>query len=116
MDRQADGTPQDPAPRTVATGNDDLGRAKNSTGPTLEPGITRDDLPPANTTRWVIRRKADVVQAVQEGVITLAEVCQRYGLSVEEYDSWHRLIERHGPAALRSTRLQDYRDASRRQR
>jgi hypothetical protein len=31
------------------------------------------DLPPANTRRWVVRRKAAVVAAVQSGKITLEE-------------------------------------------
>ena len=34
-------------------------------------------LPPANTRRWVVRRKAAVVAAVQSGKITLEEACQR---------------------------------------
>lgn len=75
-----------------------------------------DGLPPADTTRWVTRRKANVVHAVLSGAISIEDVCARYGLSVEEFDSWHRLIERHGVHGLRSTRLQDYRDASRRRR
>jgi transposase-like protein len=73
-------------------------------------------LPPPDTTRWVTRRKANVVQAVLSGAISIEDVCTRYGLSVEEFDSWHRLIERHGVHGLRSTKLHIYRDASRRQR
>ncbi len=71
--------------------------------------ITMDDLPPPNTRRWVARRKATVVAAVRRGLITLDEACLRYTLSVEEYLSWERAIERHGLAGLRVTRLQDYR-------
>jgi Protein of unknown function (DUF1153) len=66
-------------------------------------------LPPATTKRWVIRRKAAVVSAVRAGVLTLEEACQRYHLSVEEFLSWQRLIDRHGMRGLRATRLQDYR-------
>ncbi len=33
--------------------------------------LTLDDLPPANTTRWVIRRKAEVVAAVRGGLLTM---------------------------------------------
>lgn len=68
------------------------------------------DLPPANTKRWVIRRKAEVVASVRNGMITLEEACTRYKLSIEEFLSWQRLIEDHGLAGLRSTRLQHYRD------
>ncbi|MDH5749749.1 MAG: DUF1153 domain-containing protein, partial [Rhodospirillales bacterium] len=35
--------------------------------------ICRDDLPPPDTTRWVIRRKAAVVAGVRAGLITLEE-------------------------------------------
>jgi len=66
-------------------------------------------LPPANTKRWVIRRKAAVVAAVRSGFLTLEDACQRYTLSTEEFLSWQRLIERHGMRGLRATRLQDYR-------
>lgn len=71
--------------------------------------MTMDDLPSPNTRRWVARRKAMVVSAVRSGLITLDEACLRYTLSVEEYLSWERAIERHGLAGLRVTRLQDYR-------
>lgn len=66
-------------------------------------------LPPPTTKRWVIRRKAAVVAAVRAGVLSLEEACQRYHLSVEEFLSWQRLIDRHGMRGLRATRLQDYR-------
>src|SRR6185369_16236960 len=68
-----------------------------------------EDLPPPGTTRWVIRRKAEVVAGVRAGLITLEEACARYTLSVEEFLSWQRLIDRHGLRGLRVTRLQDYR-------
>jgi hypothetical protein len=71
--------------------------------------LTLDDLPPPGTKRWVIRRKAEVVAGVRSGLITLDEACQRYTLSVEEFLSWQRLIDRHGLRGLRVTRLQDYR-------
>jgi Protein of unknown function (DUF1153) len=73
------------------------------------PRLSLADLPPANTTRWVTRRKAAVVAAVREGVLTLEDACKRYHLSVEEFNSWQRLVERHGLAGLRATRVQDYR-------
>jgi hypothetical protein len=68
-----------------------------------------DDLPPVGATRWVIRRKAQVVAAVQAGIISLEEVCERYTLSVEEFQSWQRSLEGHGLYGLRTTRLQIYR-------
>src|SRR5207302_837030 len=68
-----------------------------------------DDLPPPNTRRWVVRRKAAVVTAVRTGRINLEEALQRYQLTEEEYRSWERAFEQHGLAGLRSTRLQQYR-------
>ena len=66
-------------------------------------------LPPANTRRWVVRRKAAVVAAVQSGKITLEEACQRYQLTEEEFRSWQRAYEANGLPGLRATRLQQYR-------
>lgn len=72
--------------------------------------MTIDDLPPPNTTRWVVRRKAQVVFGVQAGLISLENACRRYNLTPEEYASWERLIERHGIRGLRVTRLKEYRE------
>jgi len=80
-------------------------------GPTGEP-LTIDDLPPPDTKRWVIRRKAEVVAAVRGGLISLEEACRRYSLSVEEFLSWQRAIDRNGLPGLRITRVQDYREQS----
>jgi hypothetical protein len=74
--------------------------------------VVGDELPPPDTKRWVIRRKAVVVAAVRSGVLTLEEACSRYKLSIEEFLSWQRLIDSHGLAGLRVTRLQDYRAAA----
>ena len=54
------------------------------------------DLPPPDTTRWVTRRKAVIVNAVRIGVISLEEVCRRYELSIEEFLAWERAIDAHG--------------------
>jgi hypothetical protein len=50
-----------------------------------------------------------VVAGVHAGLLGLEEACRRYKLSIEEFLSWQRLIESHGVAGLRATRLQDYR-------
>jgi hypothetical protein len=68
-----------------------------------------DDLPPPDTKRWVIRRKAEVVAGVRSGLISLEDACRRYKLSIEEFLSWQRMIDSHGMRGLRVTRLQDYR-------
>jgi hypothetical protein len=78
---------------------------------TLGPVVTLESLPPPETKRWVIRRKAEVVAAVRAGVISLEEACRRYTLSIEEFLSWQRLVDSHGLPGLRVTRLQEYRGA-----
>ena len=77
-------------------------------GPTGTP-LTLSDLPPANTQRWVIRRKAEVVAAVRGGLLSLDDACARYSLTSEEFLSWQQSIERYGLAGLRTTRIQQYR-------
>ena len=41
-------------------------------GPLGEP-LTLDSLPPPSTTRWVVRRKAEVVAAVEGFLLTVEE-------------------------------------------
>ena len=84
------------------------GRSSTAMGPAGKP-MTIDDLPPPNTKRWVVRRKAEVVAGVRTGLISLEDACKRYKLSVEEFLSWQRLIDSHGMRGLRTTRLQQYR-------
>jgi Protein of unknown function (DUF1153) len=71
--------------------------------------LTIADLPAPGTTRWVIRRKAEVVAAVRGGLLSLEEACSRYMLTVEEFLAWQRSIDRHGLAGLRTTHIQQYR-------
>ena len=71
--------------------------------------ITLADLPQRETTRWVTRRKAEVVAAVQGGLLSLDEACERYCLSVEEFLSWQHAIARHGMEGLRATHVQEHR-------
>ncbi len=78
-------------------------------GPDGSP-LTAADLPPANTKRWVIRRKAQVVLAVRGGLLTLEEACARYALTEEEFSAWETAIDKHGLAGLRTTRIQHYRN------
>jgi hypothetical protein len=61
------------------------------------------DLPPANTRRWVIRRKAEVISAVRGGLLSLEDALARYGLTEEEFDAWRGAFDRYGMAGLRTT-------------
>lgn len=72
--------------------------------------ITRESLPPSGTLRWVVRRKAEVLAAIDGGLITAEEACLTYRLSHEELDLWREAIERAGVPGLRVTRIQLYRD------
>ena len=71
--------------------------------------MTRADLPPPDTLRWVASRKAAVVRAVHHGLLSSAEAVATYGLSKEELDAWTEAVQRHGEAALRATSLRRYR-------
>lgn len=82
----------------------------HSLPPTAGPSSLKlRDLPPPDTRRWVVRRKAQVVAAVRAGVLTLEEACRRYNLSVEEYQAWEQALAQHGLRGLRTTRLAHYR-------
>jgi hypothetical protein len=69
-------------------------------------GLARDSLdslPPPDTSRWVARRKAQVVAAVQAGRISLDEAMIRYRLTIEEFVEWQRALYRHGVRGLQVT-------------
>ena len=66
-------------------------------------------LPPADTTRWVARRKAAVMEAIAAGVLSRAEACARYRISEAELRLWERAIACAGVPGLRVTRVQIYR-------
>ena len=59
--------------------------------------------------RWVAHRKAEVVAAVRGGFMSLAEARLHYALSIEEYLSWQREIDRAGLAGLRVNRTRQHR-------
>jgi hypothetical protein len=71
--------------------------------------VTRADLPPADTRRWVASRKAAVVAGVVSGLVTREWALATYGLSGEELDSWVDLSRSHGANGLRATALKRYR-------
>ncbi len=83
-------------------------------GPLGEP-LTLDSLPPPETNRWVVRRKAEVVAAVNGGLLSVDDVCQRYNLSAEEFAGWQRAVDRSGMPGLRVTRIQHYKSLYERQ-
>ena len=107
----------DRVPAGVADPRPDLGILAPSNGNAADESLSRaplmQNLPPPNTKRWVVRRKAAVVAAVRRGGLTIEEACRIYQLSEEELLSWDRAFELHGLAGLRATRIQQYRSPRR---
>lgn len=73
--------------------------------------MTREDLPAPGIRRWVPRRKARIVAAVEGGLIGKDEAIARYELSEEEFSYWQDAFGRHGLKGLRVTRLRHVRQA-----
>ena len=82
-------------------------RPASVVGPLGEP-LTLDRLPP-RVTRWVARRKAEVVAAVNGGLISEEDACRRYEISKEELISWQTGMDRAGMKGLRVSRLKECR-------
>lgn len=70
--------------------------------------LTLADLPPADTRRWVARRKAEIVAAIRGGLLERSEARTRYGISDEELRLWERALACAGVPGLRVTRVQIY--------
>ena len=71
--------------------------------------MTRADLPPASTRRWVASRKAGVVKAVTYGLISREEAKELYSLSDDELTEWETAVREFGERALKATALQKFR-------
>ncbi|SDZ77048.1 Protein of unknown function [Rubrimonas cliftonensis] len=86
-----------------------MSESVNSANTRSRSRMTLEDLPSPETRRWVASRKAAVVAAVRQGLLSEEAACARYSLTAEELDSWRSALEEHGVGALRTTRLQLYR-------
>lgn len=67
--------------------------------------MTLSDLPPPDTRRWVPRRKARVVAAVEGGLISEDEAFERYQITSEEFDTWKAAMSRFGMRGLCVTKI-----------
>jgi signal transduction histidine kinase len=84
-------------------------RPESVIGPLGQP-MTLASLPSPHTKRWIAHRKAELVCAVEGGLLTIEELCERYNITLEEFVSWQRGIDRLGLRGLWVTRSQKHRD------
>jgi hypothetical protein len=77
-------------------------RMNHILGPEGKP-LTIADLPPPDCTHWIPTRKGKVVIAVNRGLLSVDEVCNRYGLSSEEFINWRLGYAVHGLPGLKAT-------------
>lgn len=68
--------------------------------------LTLEELPSPQAKRWVSRMKAEVVVAVEAGLLTMRDACVRYRMSPEEFLAWQAAFSRHGMVGLRVTKRQ----------
>ena len=74
--------------------------------------MTVADLPAPETRRWVPRRKARVVAAVEGGLISEEEAFERYSITAEEYDCWKAAMSKFGMRGLCVTQINRVRATS----
>jgi hypothetical protein len=74
--------------------------------------------------RWTARRKRTLIEDVHrrtpandgantEALEALMAILANYGVSFEEFAEWERAYDEHGKEALKATKLQKYRAATR---
>jgi hypothetical protein len=76
--------------------------------PVKQPTI---DLPRSDTLRWVPSRKASVVFAVNNEMLSVEEACRRYKLTREELAKWKSQLDKYGLPGLRTVKAQLYRQS-----
>jgi hypothetical protein len=81
------------------------GRSASGAGGAQGPEPRLATLPSPDTRRWVARRKAEVVSAVEAGLLPLEDALCRYRLTIEEFATWQRGLLRHGLGGLKAARL-----------
>lgn len=79
---------------------DDMKRAKRVIGPTGRI-LTLADLPRPPVSRWVARRKAEIVACVHGGLLDRDEACARYVITKEEFLEWDRAYSAFGLSGLK---------------
>ena len=77
-------------------------------------GAVQLELPPVGLKRWSPHRKALLIAAVKSRLLTIESACEMYGLTEEEIRSWQTQLEKFGPQGLLITKIQRYRENSKR--
>lgn len=62
--------------------------------------ITLSSLPAMPVRRWVALRKAEVVAAVEGGLLSTEQACAMYEIELAEFESWRTAIENLGVKGL----------------
>ena len=83
-------------------------------GPLGEP-LTLDSLPPPARRAGSSAARPRSSPPLRAGCLSVDEACKRYSLSLEEFTSWQRAVDRSGMPGLRVTRIKQYRDQYERQ-
>lgn len=102
-----------PGRRAVTSTRGDI--SSGVVGP-LGERLTREGLPSGTNLRWVARRKAQVVAAVEGGLLSAREACTRYNLSAEELASWRQIYGEEGLQGLRLRQIDVHRSDRKRKR
>ena len=76
------------------------------------PAPELSDLPSPDTQRWDSKRKAQVVEAVRAGVLSIEQATHIYDMSIEEFLSWQLLYERYGTHGVTVKRALQYRNGN----
>lgn len=99
--------------KRLSRANGEFAVLEQKTRPTSVAGplgpLTIDDLPSSGTTYWVSRRKAEVLAAIDGGMLALEDACEKYRISPEELAAWRRSVDRAGIPGLRVTKTREYR-------
>jgi hypothetical protein len=64
---------------------------------------------PTAPARWVVGRKAEVLDAIRDGSLSLEDACALYTLTSDEITSWRVAYNRHGLEGLKVKNIQTYR-------
>ena len=70
--------------------------------------------PPAATTRWTPRRKAEILAAVRQGLLSIEAAAAHYAITPEELLSWQGVLDREGLSGLTNRRVAERRRMARR--